>query len=61
MPNPTDVRMETALYVFDAGHGIGGIRRGPRTSSALSCRAMNRRKGDSSGLQDVARTGAEDA
>ena len=53
--------METALWVFDAGHDIGGIRRGPRMSSALSCREMNRRKGDSLNRQGVARTGGEDA
>jgi hypothetical protein len=47
MPKPKDVTIDMALCVLDAGHGTGGIRRGPRISNAFLCRAMNFRRGDS--------------
>ena len=60
-PKPTDVRIEIAVFVLDAGHGIRGNRRGPRISRAFSCKAMKRRRGDSFDLHGKARTGEDDA
>ena len=49
--------MDMALCVLDAGHGKGGIRRGPSMSNADFCRAMNFRRGDSWGAAGKLKTG----
>lgn len=49
--------IDIALEVLEAGHGRGGIRRIPRISRAFVWRAINFRKGDSSGEAGKLKTG----